>query len=138
MSKKITGFNLISSNFKYMSTCTSLLRKLSSSEFWPLCTEYPTSRVKTRCCFKDQPVQRCEVQDMRGLDYFLAIFYCNLHYYKHLVPKFMNISVQWFQEMTTYCQLIEENSQRKQFFKGFKIIFPYYAKHPSCITWGLL
>ena len=96
-----------------MSTCTSLLHKLSSSEFWPLCTEYPTSRVKTRYCFKDQPVRRCEVQDMRGLDYFFAIFYCNLHYYEHLMPKFMNISVQWFQEMTTYCQLIEENSFSK-------------------------
>ena len=22
---------------------------------------------------------------------------------------------------------------KKQFFKGFKIIFPYYAKHVSCI-----
>ena len=26
--------------------------------------------------------------------------HCNLHYYKRLVPKFVNISVQLFQEMT--------------------------------------
>ena len=56
MSKKTTGFDLINSNFRLMSTCTSLLHKLSSHEFWPLCTEYSTSRVKTQACFKDQTV----------------------------------------------------------------------------------
>ena len=29
-------------------------------------------------------------------------------------------------------------NHRKQFFKGFKIIFPYWAKRASCITSGLL
>ena len=55
-----------------MSTCTSLLHKLSSRE---LCTEYSTSRVKTQSYFKDQPVYRCEVQEMRRLNYFFEIFY---------------------------------------------------------------
>ena len=50
-----------------MSTCASLLHKLSSRE---LCTEYSTSRVKTQSYFKDQPVYRCEVQEMRRLNYF--------------------------------------------------------------------
>ena len=83
-----------------MPTCTSLLHKLSSREFRPLCTEYSTSRVKTQSYFKDQPVHRCEMQEMRRLNFFFEIFYCNLHYYKRLVPKIMNTSVQWFQEMT--------------------------------------
>ena len=56
MSKKTTGFDLINSNFGLMSTCTSLLHKLLSHEFWALCTEYSTSRVKTKAYFKDQPV----------------------------------------------------------------------------------
>ena len=55
-----------------MSTCASLLYKLSSRE---LCTEYSTSRVKTQSYFKDQPVYRCEVQEMRRLNYFFEIFY---------------------------------------------------------------
>ena len=55
--------------------------------------EYSPSRVKTRSYFKSQPVYRCEVQEMRRLNYFFEIFYCNLHYYKRLMPKFMNISV---------------------------------------------
>ena len=38
-----------------MSTCTSLLHKLSSSEFWLLCAD-SISRVKTRYYFKDKPV----------------------------------------------------------------------------------
>ena len=50
-----------------MSTCASLLHKLSSRE---LCTEYSTSCVKTQSYFKDQPVYRCEVQEMRRLNYF--------------------------------------------------------------------
>ena len=50
-----------------MSTCASLLHKLSSPE---LCTEYSTSCVKTQSYFKDQPVYRCEVQEMRRLNYF--------------------------------------------------------------------
>ena len=55
-----------------MSTWTSLLHKLSSRELW---TEYPRSRVKTPDYFKDQPVYRCEVQEMRRLNYFFEIFY---------------------------------------------------------------
>ena len=47
-----------------MSTCASLLHKLSSHEFWPLCTQYSTSRVKTQSYFKEQPVCGCEVQEM--------------------------------------------------------------------------
>ena len=43
MGKKIAGFNLINNN---LPTCTSLLHKLSSSEFWLLRTEYSTSSVK--------------------------------------------------------------------------------------------
>ena len=39
-----------------MPTCTPLLHKLSSHEFWPLCTEYSISRVKTQTYFKDQSV----------------------------------------------------------------------------------
>ena len=50
-----------------MSTCASLLHKLSSRE---LCTEYSTSRDKTQSYFTDQPVYRCEVQEMRRLNYF--------------------------------------------------------------------
>ena len=57
MSKKTTGFDLInSSKFRLISTCISLLHKLSSHEFLPLCTEYSTSRVKTQAYFKDQTV----------------------------------------------------------------------------------
>ena len=61
MIKKTTGFDLINSDFKWMSTCTSLLHKQWSSEFWPLHTEYSTWHVKTRSYFKDQQVSRCEV-----------------------------------------------------------------------------
>ena len=53
-----------------MSTCASLLHKLLSRK---LCTEYYTSRVKTQSYFKDQPVYRCEIQEMRRL--FFEIFY---------------------------------------------------------------
>ena len=102
MSKKTTRFDLIHSNFRQMSICTSLLHKLSSSEFWPLCTEYSTSRVKTQSYFKDQPVYRCEMQEMRRLNYFFEIFYCNLHYYKRLVPQFQEMTVNtatwWIKE----------------------------------------
>ena len=60
-------------------TCASLLHKLSSRE---LCTEYSTSRVKTQSHFKDQSVYRCEVQEMRRLNYFFrnllqSFFYKN-------------------------------------------------------------
>ena len=48
-----------------MSTCASLLHKLSPRAFWPLCTEYSTSSVKTQSYFKDQPVYRCEVLEMK-------------------------------------------------------------------------
>ena len=51
-----------------MSTCASLLHKLSSRE---LCTEYTT----TQSYFTDQPVYKCEVQEMRRLNYFFEIFY---------------------------------------------------------------
>ena len=41
---------------------------------------------------------------MRGLNIFskssYLFFPSNLHYYQRLVPKLMNISVQWFQKMT--------------------------------------
>ena len=67
MSKKATGFNLINSNFRQMPTCTSRLHKLLSREFWPLCTEHSTSRVKTQSYFKDQPVYRWETQEMERL-----------------------------------------------------------------------
>ena len=66
MSKKTTAFDLIS-NFRDMSTCALFLYKLSSRE---LCTEYSTSRVKAQSYFKDQPVYRCEVQEMRRLTIF--------------------------------------------------------------------
>ena len=39
-----------------MSTCASILYKLSSCEFWPLHTEHSTSQVKIQSYFKDQPV----------------------------------------------------------------------------------
>ena len=55
-----------------MSTCASLLHKLSSRE---LRTEYSASRVKTQSYFKDQPVYRREVQEMRRLNYSFGIFY---------------------------------------------------------------
>ena len=55
-----------------MSNCTSLLHKLSSHE---LCAKCSTSRVKTQSYFADQPVKRCEVQEMRRLNYFFEIFY---------------------------------------------------------------
>ena len=113
-----------------MSTCILVLHKLSSSEFWPLRTNYSTSRVKTRSYLKDQPVYRCEVQEMRRLNYFFQI-YCNLHHYEFLVLKFMNVSVQWFQEMTV--NNATWLNQRKQFFKDFKIIYPYCAQRASCI-----
>ena len=71
MSKKTTAFDLIS-NFRDMSTCALFLHKLSSRE---LCTEYSTSRVKAQSYFKDQPAYRCEVQEMRRLNYFFEIFY---------------------------------------------------------------
>ena len=45
----------------------------------------------------------------------------NLHYYKGLVPNVMNISV--------YTAMWLNN--RKQFFKGFKVFFPYSAKDAS-------
>ena len=48
----------------------------------------------------------------------------------------MNISVEWFLEMTINTETSLNHG--KQFFKGFKIIFPYYAKCASCITSGLL
>ena len=73
MSKKTTGFDLIS-NFRYMSTCASLLHKLSSRELY---TEYSASHVKTQSSFKDQPVYRYEVQKMSRLKYFFKIF-CSL------------------------------------------------------------
>ena len=62
--------------------------------------------------------------------------YCNLCYCKCLVPKFMNISVSWFQEMTV--NTATRLNHRKQFFKDFKIIFPYCTKHVSFITSGVL
>ena len=62
--------------------------------------------------------------------------YCNLHHYKHFVSKFMNISVQWFPEMTVNTATWLNHT--KQFFKGFKIIFPYCGKRAYCITSGLL
>ena len=71
MSKKTTGFDL-NSNFRYMSTCASLLHKLSSRELY---TEYSASHVKTQSSFKDQPVYRYEVQEMSRLKYFFKIFY---------------------------------------------------------------
>ena len=55
-----------------MTTCASFLQKLPSRE---LCTEYSTSRVKTQSYVTDQPVYRCEVQEMSRLNYFFAIFY---------------------------------------------------------------
>ena len=55
-----------------MSTCASLLHKLSSRE---LCTEYSTLRVEKQFYFKDQPVYKCEVQEMMRLNYFFEIFY---------------------------------------------------------------
>ena len=53
-------------------SCTSFLHKLSYRELY---TEYSTSRVKTRSYFEDQPVYRCEVQEMRRLEYFFEIFF---------------------------------------------------------------
>ena len=55
-----------------MSSCASLLHKLSSHE---LCAEYYTSRVKRQPLFKDQPVNRSEVQEMRKLNSVSKIFY---------------------------------------------------------------
>ena len=52
-----------------MSLCAPLLHKLSSREL-----EYSTSLVKTQSYFMDQPVYRCEVQEMRRLNYFFQIF----------------------------------------------------------------
>ena len=57
-----------------MSICASLLHKLSSRELF---TEYSTSRVKTKSYFKDQPVNRCEVQKMRRLKSYTLFFYKN-------------------------------------------------------------
>ena len=55
-----------------MSNYASFLHKLLSRE---LCTEYFTLRVKIKSHFKDQPVYRREVQEMRRLNHFLEILY---------------------------------------------------------------
>ena len=55
-----------------MSTCTSLLHKLSSRESW---REHSTSCVKTQSYFKEQPVYRCGVREIRRLNYFFENLY---------------------------------------------------------------
>ena len=45
--------------------------------------------------------------------------------------KFLNMSMWRFQEMTV--NTATWLNHRKQFFKCFKIILPYYIKHASCI-----
>ena len=87
--------------------------------------EYSTSRIEARSYFKDQPVYRCEVQEMTRFYYFFGIFYCSLHYYKPLVQNF-----EYFNEMVSgndckYCNVIESWTT---VFKCFKIIFLIYAK----------
>ena len=71
MSKKTTGFDLIS-NFRWGGGGGGLLHKLSSRE---LCAEYSTSHIKTQSYLKEQPLYRCEVQEMRRLKYFFEILY---------------------------------------------------------------
>ena len=56
---------------------------------------------------------------------FFKIFYYNLYYYKRLLAKFMNISVQWLQEM------IVNTATWKQ-FQTFQDYFPILCK-----TWFL-
>ena len=86
MSKKTTGFDLINSNFgKYpLAHHSYIYYHLVSFDLY---AQSNLHRVKTRPYFKDQPVSRCEAQEVRRLNYFFEIFYCNLHYYKRLVPK---------------------------------------------------
>ena len=72
------------------------------------------------------------MQEMRRVNYFFKIFYCNPHYYKRLVPKF---SVMVSGNDCKYCNVM---NHRKLFFQGFKIISTDYTKHASCITSGLL
>ena len=119
-------------SFKYGCSFNEKRRWINSYEYFPHRKFKITNLILTRSYFKGQPVYRCEVKEMRKLNYFFKIFWCNLHYYKHLVPKFMKISVKWFEEMAV--NTVMWLNHRKQFFKGFKIIFSYYTKHASCIT----
>ena len=66
-----------------MSTCASLLHKLSSLELY---TEYSKS-CQIQSYFKDQPVYRCEVQEMSRLNCFFEIFY-TLFFYKNKILGF--------------------------------------------------
>ena len=62
--------------------------------------------------------------------YFLfEIIYYNRHYYKPLVQKLWTFHSNGFRKKNTATWL----NHRKQFFKGFTIIFLYCAKHASCI-----
>ena len=67
---------------------------------------------------------------MRKFYYFFEIFYYNLHYYKPLVQIFEYVNVTVSGNDCKYCNVIESY---KTVFKCFKVIFPYYIKHASCI-----
>ena len=82
-----------------MSTCPSRLHKLSYLQFWTLCTEYFTSRVKAQSYFKEQPVYRC--QGKKWGDWTIFLKYSNLHYYKHLALKFNILKFKCFKVMVS-------------------------------------
>ena len=117
-----------------MSTYTSLLHKLSSSEFCPLFT----SRFKTRFYFQDHPVDRYEVQEMRRINFF---------FFKSSTVIFITISA-WCQSLwilqyngfRKWLQILQPDWIKENCFSKFpsKVISPYYAKRACCITSRLL
>ena len=67
---------------------------------------------------KDQPLYRCEVQEIRRLNCFFEIFYSSL-----LLALGAKVH-EYFSVMV---------SGHDSKYKGFKIIFPHYAKRVSRI-----
>ena len=111
-----------------MPTCPSRLHKLSYLQFWTLCTEYFTSRVKTKSYFKEQPVYRC--QGKKWGDSTIFSKYSNLHYYKRLVLKFNILKFKCFKVMVSgneskYCNVIESC---ETVFQRFQDYFPILRK----------
>ena len=66
MSKKTAGFDLINSNFRYMSTCISLFINFHLLSFDLHAAECSSLRVKTQSYFEDQSVYRYEVPEISG------------------------------------------------------------------------
>ena len=114
-----------------MSTCASLLHKLSSSEFWNLCTEYSTSCIKTQSYFKEQPVYRCvSYKNWRCFTIFskssTAIFITINLWCK--IFEYVNVMISG--NDCKYCNVIE---LQKTVFHRLDDYFPILLKHASCI-----